>query len=198
MFHGLQTTWQVACSCAHPNMYPNTPTSRDSLLVWEPDFVIERLRVRIPAGTTGEFSSPELTLCVDSYSVSVPPPCYSNGHVKKIYKKPAILHKLQMEGPTKSEWADYAAVQAWCWNLSGNKLTRNLAGNIRQQSSQLAEPLWTDPRLKSGISVLELTSTSKEEKKKKRKKGAGGECMVEHSPQNPRKRGKSHNHHHHH
>ena len=36
--------------------------------------VIERLRVRIPAGAAGEFSSPELTLCVDSYSVSVPPP----------------------------------------------------------------------------------------------------------------------------
>ena len=31
--------------------------------------VIERLRVRIPAG---EFSSPELTLCADSYLVSVP------------------------------------------------------------------------------------------------------------------------------
>ena len=29
--------------------------------------------------------------------------------------------------PTKSEWADYAAVQAWCGNLSGNELTRNLS-----------------------------------------------------------------------
>ena len=34
---------------------------------------IERLRVRIPAGAAGEFSSPESTLCADSYSVSVPP-----------------------------------------------------------------------------------------------------------------------------
>ena len=41
--------------------------------------VIERLRVRIPAGTAGEFSSPELTLCADSHSVSVPPPCYRSG-----------------------------------------------------------------------------------------------------------------------
>ena len=41
--------------------------------------VIERLRVPIPAGTSGEFSSPEFTLCADSYSVSVPPPCYRNG-----------------------------------------------------------------------------------------------------------------------
>ena len=43
-------------------------------------------------------------------------------------------------------------------NLSGNKLTRNLSGNIRPQSSQLAEPLWTDPDIKSEISVRELIS----------------------------------------
>ena len=33
--------------------------------------MIERLRVGIPAGAVGEFSSPESTLCADSYSVSV-------------------------------------------------------------------------------------------------------------------------------
>ena len=41
--------------------------------------VIERLRVRSPAGAAGEFSSPELTLCADSYPVSVPLPCYRSG-----------------------------------------------------------------------------------------------------------------------
>ena len=41
--------------------------------------VIERLRVRIPAGAAGEFSSPESTLCADFYAVSVPPPCYRGG-----------------------------------------------------------------------------------------------------------------------
>ena len=30
---------------------------------------------------------------------------------------------------SKSEWADYAAVQAECGNLSGNELTRNSSGN---------------------------------------------------------------------
>ena len=89
--------------------------------------------------------------------------------------------------PTKSEWADYAAVQAYCGNLSGNELTRNLSGNTRPQSSQLAEPLLTDPGLKTGISVRELNPYFK-----KKKKSAGGEWMVEHSPKNPRKRGKSH------
>ena len=42
-------------------------------------FVIERFRVRIPAGGAGEFPSPELTLCADSYLVSVPPPSYRSG-----------------------------------------------------------------------------------------------------------------------
>ena len=38
--------------------------------------------------------------------------------------------------------------------------------------SQLAEPLWTDPSMKSEISVRELISTLK--KKKKRKKAQAG------------------------
>ena len=33
---------------------------------------MERLCVRIPAGAAGEFSSPDLALCADSYSESVP------------------------------------------------------------------------------------------------------------------------------
>ena len=40
--------------------------------------VIERLRVRILAEAVGENSSLELTFCTDSYSVSVPSPCYCN------------------------------------------------------------------------------------------------------------------------
>ena len=60
---------------------------------------------------------------------------------------------------TKSEWADYAAVQAKCGNVSGNELTHNLSGNTQSQSSQLAEPLWTDPGLKSGVSMHKLIFT---------------------------------------
>ena len=61
--------------------------------------------------------------------------------------------------------------------LSGNEFTRNLSGNIRAQSSQLAKPLWTDFGIKSGISVRELNSTQKQtttNKQKKKKKSAGG------------------------
>ena len=44
--------------------------------------MIERLQVQIPAEATGEFSSPEFTLCADSYSVSFPPPMLPQQHVK--------------------------------------------------------------------------------------------------------------------
>ena len=60
---------------------------------------------------------------------------------------------------TKREWADSAAAQAQCENLSRNELTRNLLGNGRPQMSHLAEPLWTDPGLKNIISMRELIST---------------------------------------
>ena len=49
-------------------------------------------------------------------------------------------------------------VRALCGNLSGNELTCDLSGNIQPHSFQLAEPLWTDSGIKSGISVLELIS----------------------------------------
>ena len=79
-----------------------------------------------------------------------------------------------------------AAVRAECGNLSGNELTRNLSANIRPRSSQLAEPLWTDPGIKSGISACEVISTLK--KKKKRRWGMNSRTFS----QNPRNRGKSH------
>ena len=71
--------------------------------------------------------------------------------------------------PSKSDWADNAAVQAECGNLSGNELTHNSSGNARLQSSQVSEPLWTDPGQKSGISLRELISI------KKKKAQAGNE-----------------------
>ena len=44
--------------------------------------MIERLRVWILAGGAGESSSPELTLCADSYLVFVPPPMLLQWHIK--------------------------------------------------------------------------------------------------------------------
>ena len=42
-----------------------------------------------------------------------------------------------------------------------NKLTCNLSGNPHPQLDQFTEPLWTNPGLRSGIDVHELTSTLK-------------------------------------
>ena len=53
--------------------------------------------------------------------------------------------------------------------------TQLLSGNLRPQSSQLAEPLLTDRGIKSGISVCQL--------------------MVKPSPKKTLKQGKSHHHH---
>ena len=36
-----------------------------------------------------------------------------------------------------------------------------VSGDIRPQSSQVAEPLWSDPSIKSGISMRELIPTLK-------------------------------------
>ena len=41
--------------------------------------MIERLRVRMLAGVVGEFSFPGVTLCAESYLVSVPLWCYHSG-----------------------------------------------------------------------------------------------------------------------
>ena len=41
--------------------------------------MIKRLQVQNLAGTAGDFSSLELTLCADSYLMSIPPPCYRSG-----------------------------------------------------------------------------------------------------------------------
>ena len=115
--------------------------------------MIERLRDRIPAGAAGEFSLPESTLCADCYSVSVPR--RPRSFCQKCRWQVTPKHAYTLD-PPKSEWADYAAVQAECRNLSGNELKRNSSGNTRSQSSQLAETLSSDPGLKSGISVRDL------------------------------------------
>ena len=47
------------------------------------------------------------------------------------------------------------------WETSSN----NLSGNTLSQLFQLAEPLWTDPGLKSGICVRKLISLLRNGKK---------------------------------
>ena len=98
-----------------------------------------------------------LTWCDNSYSVSVSPPRVTavarkrpRSFCQKCGWRVILKHTYTLD-PSKSEWADYAVVQAECGNLSGNELTCNSSGNTQLQSSQLIEPLWTDRCLKSGI-----------------------------------------------
>ena len=81
------------------------------------------------------------------------------GHSAKSAGSRLHLKHAYTLDPTKSVWTDCAAVQAWYGNLSGAEFTLNSSGITRPQSSQLAEPLWTDRGLKNGISMLELIST---------------------------------------
>ena len=57
--------------------------------------MIERSRVRIPAGTAGEFSSPGSTFCADSYFGIRSTPRVTTVARKKI---PVILPKVQVPG----------------------------------------------------------------------------------------------------
>ena len=94
--------------------------------------------------------------------------CYQINSIKSCRWQVTPKHTYTLD-PSKQEWADYATVQAESGNLSGNEFTSKTLGNTQPHSSQLTEPLWTDPGLKSGISACELIST------KKKKKSAGGE-----------------------
>ena len=110
-----------------------------------------------------------------------PLPCYRSGTLH--------LNRHTALDPSKSEWTDYT-VQHCPVLQCGNQLTCNSSGDACPQSSQLAEPPWTDPDLKSGICMSELVSTCK-------KKRASGEYFVTFPPPptftlNPRMRGKSH------
>ena len=55
----------------------------------------------------------------------------------------------------------------------GNELTSNLPANVPLRSSQLIEPLWTDPCPKEWIGVSEVITTYWSVKKKKERKAVG-------------------------
>ena len=87
--------------------------------------------------------------------------------------------------PSKSEWADYASVQAECGNVSANELTLNSSGNTASQLSHLPERLCR----KSGlISMRKLMSTLN----RRNSRMLGINCRT--SSESNRKRGKSHQH----
>ena len=89
---------------------------------------------------------------------------------------------------------DYAVVQTQFGNPLDKISHGTRQGNTRAQSSQLTEPLWTDPGLKSGISVCVLISTLK--KNNNNPKPAGGDRMVQPTPKILASEGKKSHHRH--
>ena len=138
----------------------------------------------------GEFSSPEITFCADSYSVSVPP------HVTTVAcKRPqSFCQKCRQQvtpkdayilDPTKVAWADYV-FQAWCGNLSGKLSSHTTCGETLGHSHlSMMSHCELILALKSGIGVCQLICTLK-------KVQAVNE--MSNLPPNSRKRGESHQH----
>ena len=80
-----------------------------------------------------------------------------------------MLH-LNMHTPViQQSWSGLTMPLSWHSVGTYPNTSSHVSGNIWPLSSQLTEPLWTDPGLKSGISVRELISSSK------KKNNAGGE-----------------------
>ena len=120
--------------------------------------MIERLWVRILAGAAGEFSSPELTLfavCRLLFSVHSTP-VLLQWHKKTL----VIVPKVQVAGYTETRIHPLPN-QVWMGWLCH-----------RPGIEWLAEPQWTDPCIKSGISLGKLISTSK--KRERGKKARAG------------------------
>ena len=118
--------------------------------------MILRLRDRVPAGAAGECFYPELTYYADSTQCPFRPVVLQlhvkdTGHSAK--SAGGRLH-LNMRTPLSGLTMLFRHSAG---TYQGNELTRNLSGNIQPKSSQLAEPLWTDPGLKSGIGMCGLS-----------------------------------------
>ena len=126
--------------------------------------MIERLRVRIPAGVAGELSSPELTLCGGSFAVRSTP-VLPQWHVKYPgHSAESAGGRLHLDTHIPfNQRSRRGLTMPLCrhsaGSLSGNELICNSSGNTRPQMSQFAEPLWTDPGLISEISVGNLIFT---------------------------------------
>ena len=116
--------------------------------------MIERLRVRISAGAAGEFSSLELTLCADAFSVSVPPSVLPQWHGKDPgHSARSAGGRLHLN--THTSWTQ-RSLSGQTMPLSRHSVrtypetsSHATCQGTLPQSSQLAEAMWTDPGLKS-------------------------------------------------
>ena len=114
-----------------------------------------RSRVRFLAEAVGDFSSPELTFCADSDSVSDSPPCYRSGTSKIFCQKSRweVTHKQACTLDPTSGNGLTMLFRHSVGTYQGNELARSSSGKVCPQSPQFAELLWTSPCIKSGMCV---------------------------------------------
>ena len=119
---------------------------------WSAGLVTRRLWVRFLPGDAGKFSSPKWTSCADLFlypfhsrftSVASERP---QPFCPKCRRQVTAKHTYILD-PGKMEWAAYAALVE-CRNPPGKRTHTPPVRNARPQSSQLAEPPWTDSRPK--------------------------------------------------
>ena len=127
---------QINCKDIHH------PWGKPGYLVGKSDrLMIKRLPVWIPAGAEGEFSTPELTFCADSYSVSVSPPV--------AHKRPrSLCQKCRWQvtpkhaytfDPTKSEWGWLCHCPGIVWEPIRKRAHMQL---IREHSVIVVSACW--------------------------------------------------------
>ena len=106
-------------------------------------------------------SFPELTFCVNSYPSFFPSLLLLQWHVKD------PSHSAKSAGGTlylnthtsfiQRSWSGLTVLSRHnMGTYQGNELTHKSSGNVLQQSSRFAEPLWTDLGSKSGTGVHKL------------------------------------------
>ena len=84
-------------------------------------------------------------------------------------------------GPTSRSGHCHCPGIVWEPTTEENELTCKLSGKTQPQSSQLTEPLWTDPGLKK-VELVSMSCSPLKEKRRKQKKSTEREWKVEPSP----------------
>ena len=144
---------------------------------WGAGLAIGRLRFRFPTGALGELSSPELTFCADSYSVSVPPPVIRQWHVKdpghsaKMYRWQVTgKHAYALE-PMKSRPGLILLSRHSTGICQGKRAHTQL---VRKRSSTVRVSLLNHGGLipATRVELVGASSSPRKKKKKKRKERA--------------------------
>ena len=130
--------------------------------------MIGSLRVRTPAGTAVEFSSPINFLCrfFSRYSFHPRVSAIARKRLRHSAKSAGGKFKLNSQTPLTQRNRSRLTMlsRQELWEPIRETLTRNSSENARPQSSQLAEPLCTDSWLEN-VKLVRVSTNVKTNKK---------------------------------